>query len=78
MGSRLSQGKSRTPNCATFRRYSRPRYAEKVQGESDDPPEVPLRRPVKIMKTFHGAIAMALVLGLAACSEESSEVKDTG
>jgi uncharacterized lipoprotein len=29
------------------------------------------------MKTFHGAIAMALVLGLAACSEESSEVKDT-
>jgi uncharacterized lipoprotein len=29
------------------------------------------------MKTFYATIAMALVIGLAACSEESAEVKDT-
>ena len=29
------------------------------------------------MKAFYVTIAMALVIGLAACSEESSEVKDT-
>lgn len=29
------------------------------------------------MKKFYGTIAIALVLGLAACSEESSEVKDS-
>jgi len=29
------------------------------------------------MKKFYGTIAIALVLGLAACSEESSEVKET-
>jgi hypothetical protein len=32
---------------------------------------------VKIMKKLYGVIAMALVLCLAACSEESSEVEDT-
>jgi len=32
---------------------------------------------MKIMKKFYVTIAMALVLGLAACSEESAEVKDT-
>ena len=29
------------------------------------------------MKKFYGTIAIVLVLGLAACSEESSEVKDS-
>ena len=35
---------------------------------------MPLRRPGSLLK-FHGIFAVALVLGLAACSEESSEQK---